>query len=610
VKHRILSGRQKAFTIVELVVVISVIAILALVVVVSYGAWQSSIRASQVKNDLTQAAAAMQSSASFGTTGYPSAIPPSSFQATSGVNIGLTNRSATTFCIDASSSADSSIKYYIDESHVKDNKPQAGTCGTRTATTAPGAPTNLTLGSVGATSVALSWTAPTGVVSSYQMQCAEDGGFLQNPQTATATATNGTVSGTKATTNQFCHVRAQNNIGYGPWSSIVTYNSSDYQPPTGLTSSAIANTTLTLTWTPTPNVDGYNLQCTTDPSFNTGVQNASTTGGSVTFSGLTPYTTYNCRINLYAGSKTSAWSSSVPFKTTANFGTIPPATNLQAASLAATSGNFTWTGITCNLGTPEYSFVWVSPQTGSTAWSSATAANGITYSQLSTNTWKVQSHCIYNGQTSSVTDSSPSTFTATAISDPGGSFGTFGWNDRFVYDVNGNSITCTSPATKQFQLVQTLVDYTWGTWVTGWSTATAFNVPTANQGSRMQVYMQARCTYNGTNSNAISSGTRTDAASVDAPWYVPSWCGGTCGSPKGDRWGAVGCPAGTYAVYWTYAVGDYSNPIWGPYEAANFYGYDRGGYGYGNTMVNDYLMARCTSDFRSSGYGPQGYQRY
>ena len=62
------------FTIVELIVVISVIAILAAVTFVGYNGWRYSAISAQVKSDLQGAAAAMETARSFG-EGYPESIP-------------------------------------------------------------------------------------------------------------------------------------------------------------------------------------------------------------------------------------------------------------------------------------------------------------------------------------------------------------------------------------------------------------------------------------------------------------------------------------------------------------------------------------------------------
>lgn len=52
---------KNGFTIVELIVVIAVIAILAGLVIVGYGQWRSNLTNSEVKNDLSAAATAMDS---------------------------------------------------------------------------------------------------------------------------------------------------------------------------------------------------------------------------------------------------------------------------------------------------------------------------------------------------------------------------------------------------------------------------------------------------------------------------------------------------------------------------------------------------------------------
>jgi hypothetical protein len=222
----------------------------------------------------------------------------------------------------------------------------------------------------------------------------------------------------------------------------------------------------------------------------------------------------------------------------------------------------------------------------------------------------VQTKCVYLGTDSTITDSATSNFTSTGTADPVGAFGTIGWDGRFQFNTNANTYTCLSPATEQYQLVSTQINATVSTISYGWTSTTVISATGVNQGSQMMTYIQVRCLYNSIASNVISTSSRTDIASIDAPGAVPSWCTGSCGSPRGDTWGAVSCPTGTTAYYWTYAVGNYNNPIIGPSEGAGFFGYSRGYYSTGDTMVNDYLKARCVSTYTTSAYGPQSYAYY
>lgn len=90
--------RQKGFTLIELSVVIVVIAILAAVAIVSYGAWRKDVSIQQVSSDLTQAAASMENAKAFSKDGYPSALPDT-FVASPGITITYMYGNATSFCI-------------------------------------------------------------------------------------------------------------------------------------------------------------------------------------------------------------------------------------------------------------------------------------------------------------------------------------------------------------------------------------------------------------------------------------------------------------------------------------------------------------------------------
>jgi prepilin-type N-terminal cleavage/methylation domain-containing protein len=118
----ILTKTKKAttgFTIVELVVAVAVMGIILGIGILTYGDWQLKTAISDVKSDLNAAYAAMEDARNF-STGYPVGTPGGSIPVTSytqnasdKVTMVYISGTATTFCARATSTARSSVVYYI-----------------------------------------------------------------------------------------------------------------------------------------------------------------------------------------------------------------------------------------------------------------------------------------------------------------------------------------------------------------------------------------------------------------------------------------------------------------------------------------------------------------
>lgn len=115
--------KQRAFTIVELVVIISVIGILAGISVVGYGAWRTRVSENTLKADLTNVAAAMKSARNFSNQ-YPSSFP-SSFTPSADIVLQMTTASANEFCVNGYHLKSSSTLMSYDS---KKGKAQSGHC--------------------------------------------------------------------------------------------------------------------------------------------------------------------------------------------------------------------------------------------------------------------------------------------------------------------------------------------------------------------------------------------------------------------------------------------------------------------------------------------------
>jgi prepilin-type N-terminal cleavage/methylation domain-containing protein len=215
---------RSAFTIVELIVVISVIGILAGIILVSYGAWRTSVATSSLKSDLTHAASAMESNRTF-TNSYSLTIP-STFTASSGNTVLLTFPDTKSFCIDGTSTNSASIQYYIDNL-TQSGGATSGTCVARTSLLVPTVVANVT-STTGTATIVVNWTlASPNYATQYLVQCAVDPGYVTGliQQTATgSTTTTQTLSGANSSTTYYCRVRAINANGQSDWSNAGSVN--------------------------------------------------------------------------------------------------------------------------------------------------------------------------------------------------------------------------------------------------------------------------------------------------------------------------------------------------------------------------------------------------
>jgi prepilin-type N-terminal cleavage/methylation domain-containing protein len=115
--------RNHGFTLAEMLVVIVILAILTGLSVFGYRGWQQSIAQREVKSDLNMVATAMESAKNFG-TGYPTSLP-SSFKASSNVNVTLATSDGSSYCVSAVSANNPSIRFFVNSTT---KTPTAGSC--------------------------------------------------------------------------------------------------------------------------------------------------------------------------------------------------------------------------------------------------------------------------------------------------------------------------------------------------------------------------------------------------------------------------------------------------------------------------------------------------
>lgn len=110
-------AQQHGFTIVEIVVMITIIAILATLVSFSFGTWRTRTAKTEVKTSLTDLSTALKNELNFNSK-YPASLP-STYTPGKGVTITYSSPSPTyaTYCASATSKAESSVKMYISSSN-------------------------------------------------------------------------------------------------------------------------------------------------------------------------------------------------------------------------------------------------------------------------------------------------------------------------------------------------------------------------------------------------------------------------------------------------------------------------------------------------------------
>ncbi len=217
--------------------------------------------------------------------------------------------------------------------------------GASSIPTAPAAPTGLTVTGTTSSSVSLSWTAPSGTVTGYQVY--EEGG-LSNTLVASPTTTSATITGLSPSTGYTFFVKAVNSAGSSAASSTVTATTpaaSSPAAPAGLAVTGTTSSTVSLSWTaPAGTVTGYKVfENGSSTALSTGVTIIGTTA---TVSGLTASTTYTFTVAATNSAGTGPQSSPVSATTAASGGGggVPAApTGLTVTGTTSSTVSLSWT---------------------------------------------------------------------------------------------------------------------------------------------------------------------------------------------------------------------------------------------------------------------------
>ena len=118
--------QHKGFTIVELLVVIVVVTILASISYFVVNSWRKDATETQVKNELIQAANALNNTRNFSSSYPASSNFPSVYAPGADVTLSYTLRANGSFCLNGSSTVRSDVRFNIDSQQTMD--PRTGIC--------------------------------------------------------------------------------------------------------------------------------------------------------------------------------------------------------------------------------------------------------------------------------------------------------------------------------------------------------------------------------------------------------------------------------------------------------------------------------------------------
>ena len=211
-----------------------------------------------------------------------------------------------------------------------------------------GAPTGLAASGVTNNSAVLNWSEPTGSVGSEYVVTTTAG----TPTGSGATTTALTYSATGLTPSTVYYAYVRDSCGPGSFSSWVTTTftttatvTPTCNPVTGLTASAVTNTSATISWTAVSGSAGYVYAVDNNPA--PPASGTFTTGTSAAITGLTPGTDYYAHVRDSCGPGSESGWVTILFTTTSS---CAPVTGLTMSSITTTSAIVSWTAVTGSVG--------------------------------------------------------------------------------------------------------------------------------------------------------------------------------------------------------------------------------------------------------------------
>ena len=239
------------------------------------------------------------------------------------------------------------------------------------ATTVPDAPENVSATASGTSRIDVSWTAPEGEVTGYEVEWSADGetGWTGVDPAHGGKGTEYGDTGLDGGTTRHYRVRAVNDAGTGEWSAVVSATTVP-DAPENVSATASGTSRIDVSWTaPEGEVTGYEVEWSADGETGwTGVDPAhGGTGTEYGDTGLDGGTTRHYRVRAVNDAGTGEWSAVVSATT------VPDAPeNVSATASGALRIDVSWTA-------PEgevtgYEVEWSAD--GETGWTGVDPAHG------------------------------------------------------------------------------------------------------------------------------------------------------------------------------------------------------------------------------------------
>ena len=199
------------------------------------------------------------------------------------------------------------------------NVASATTTGTQTQTSAPAAPENISARATGESSIEVSWTAPEGSVTGYEVEWSEDASSWQGVEPPhSGTTTEYTHADLEPDTGYIYRVRALDGDVEGDWSNMAGTNTPPEpdpkapDAPANISASASGSSGIDLSWTaPEGEPTGYNVEWSPDGQPGTWRPVDPAHDGAATeygHTGLDAETAYHYRVRAVNDDGPGEWS--------------------------------------------------------------------------------------------------------------------------------------------------------------------------------------------------------------------------------------------------------------------------------------------------------------